>query len=61
MAEREKIVAVGLLTGTEFARWGDKLRHVYEIHGNADFADLLEAIDRADLQRQNQKSTVEDI
>lgn len=56
MAERDKIVAVGLLTGAEFARWGSKLRHVYEVGGNDDFAELLEAIDRADLDRQKQQA-----
>lgn len=55
MAERDKIVAVGLLTGTEFARWGDKLRRVYPVSGNAEFDDLLKAIDEADLKRQKQE------
>jgi len=50
MSEREKFVAIGLFTAPEFARWGDKLRHVYPVTGNREFDDLLEAIDRADQE-----------
>lgn len=50
MAEREKFVAIGLLTAPEFARWGDKLRHVYPVTGNPEFDDLLKAIDKADQE-----------
>lgn len=51
MAERDKFVAIGLFTAPEFARWGSKLRHVYPVEGNAEFDDLLKAIDKADDDR----------
>ena len=47
MPERERYVAVGLLTGAEFARWGDKLRNVYLVEENPEFDELLRAIDAA--------------
>lgn len=51
MSNREDIVAVGLFTAPEFARWGSKLRYVYRVESNDDFDDLLKAIDKADGAR----------
>lgn len=49
MAERDRIVAVGLLSEKELALVGQTLRRVYRIDdGGDDFADLLQKIDAAD-------------
>jgi hypothetical protein len=49
MLKKNKFVAVGRFTQTEFNRWGDKLRHVYMPDGTGIFDDLLRRIDEADL------------
>jgi hypothetical protein len=56
MPDDKKIVVVGLLTEPEFKRWGRKLRHVYMPDGNAEFDDLLRAIDEAEARLSSGKS-----
>lgn len=48
MSDREKFVAVSLLTAPEFNRWGSRLRHVYRVEDTPEFSELLIAIDKAD-------------
>ena len=50
MPDDKKIVAVGLFTEPEFKRWGHKLRHVYVPDGDAEFDELLRAIDEAEAR-----------
>jgi hypothetical protein len=56
MPDDKKIVAVGLFTEPEFKRWGHKLRHVYMPDGNAEFDELLRAIDEAEARSVSGKS-----
>jgi hypothetical protein len=58
MPDDKKIVAVGLFTEPEFKRWGHKLRHVYVPDGNAEFDDLLRAIDEAEARSLSGKKSV---
>ncbi len=53
MSKDDKIVAVGLLTQSDFMSWGHKLRHVYRAENTPDFDDLLRAIDKAESERHN--------
>lgn len=48
MHKRDKIIAVSFLTSPEVELWGDKLRHIFVIDDETDFADLLKAIDQSD-------------
>lgn len=48
MENRERIVAVGLLSEHELARVGQSLRRVYRIDETTSFDHLLRAIDVAD-------------
>ncbi len=48
--ERERVVAVGLLTERELAFVGQSLRRVYRIDEGDCFGDLLRAIDDADAR-----------
>jgi len=50
MPNRDEIVAVGLFTQAEYRLVGDKLRHIYLLDETHAFDDLLDAIDRADLE-----------
>jgi hypothetical protein len=50
MPDDMKIVAAGLFTEPEFKWWGHRLRHVYLPEGNAEFDDLLKAIDEVEAR-----------
>ena len=55
MPDRDKIVAVGLFTQAEYRLVDDKLRHIYLLEETHAFDDLLDAIDRADLEIQSKR------
>lgn len=48
MSERERIVAVGLLSQNDLERLGQTFTRVYRIEDEDRFDDLLQAIDRAE-------------
>lgn len=50
MPERERIVAVGLLTESDLRTLGREFRRVYPIDETPCFAELLRAIDEADRE-----------
>lgn len=47
-ADDQRIVAVGLLTRREVTELGAQLSRLYPVRDDSKFADLIEAIDRAD-------------
>jgi hypothetical protein len=50
----QRIVAVGLLTRREVTLIGAQLSRLFPLNDCAAFAELLEAIDQADRERQSQ-------
>ena len=48
MAETERIVAVGLLTRTDFKRLGPDFDRLFLLDETPCFGELLDAIDKAD-------------
>ena len=50
MAEDDRIVAVSLLTKRDLASLGERFNRAYPVHEDADFTELLSAIDAADLR-----------
>ena len=51
MAEDKQIVAVGLLTRNDLVLLGEGFNRAYPVYDDTDFADLLKAIDDADLKQ----------
>lgn len=49
--EKDRIVAVGLLTEKDLAVLGTGFRRAYRVSDDADFTDLLKAIDVAEARR----------
>jgi hypothetical protein len=49
MATDDRIVAIGLLTAREVGMFGRSLKHVFAVEDDDKFAELLEALDRLDL------------
>jgi hypothetical protein len=47
MTDRDRVVAIGLLTQRDLDMLGDGLRHVYRVDESRKFDDLLLAIDEA--------------
>jgi len=50
MPHKSDTVVVGPLTAPDYEEWGHRLRRVYQIKHGDKFADLLQAIDRADTK-----------
>ena len=51
MAEDKQIVAVGLLTRNDLASLGEGFNRACPVYDDTDFADLLKAIDEAELKQ----------
>lgn len=56
MNDREKIVAVGLLTERDLSILGQGFRRLYRLDDTTGFQHLLEAIDRAERDYQERHS-----
>ncbi|SFR79987.1 hypothetical protein [Sphingomonas jatrophae] len=60
MSERDRFVAVSLLTQRDLDRWGNSLRNVYPLGNPDDFSELLRRIDAADADHRSAGSTGSD-
>ncbi len=58
--QRERIIAVGLLTGRDLERLGPSFARAYPIDQTTCFAELLAAIDDADRDLWRDRDKVED-
>ena len=57
--QRERVVAVGLLTECDLAKFGPSFVRAYPIDENPCFEDLLASIDRADIELSRARKKVE--
>lgn len=51
MQDRERVVAVGLLTARDLAVLGQGFKRAYPLPEDQSFSDLLVQLDRADVER----------
>lgn len=56
MNDRDRIVAVGLLTESDLSVLGQGFRRLYRLDDDQGFQHLLEAIDRAEQDYQSRQS-----
>ena len=56
MLDRERIVAVGLLTQRELTALGPTFKRVWPVDQAPEFAELLRAIDDADRKLKDEKT-----